>query len=288
MEYGFDLNRISGSVTLGSFSASQTVPADPDYIPHTVYDVLQNANLYTPIGYLRSEDLHRVDDEEAITYGVRFKGLERVKDITIAKSEKQNAAKEAKNIDLAIPTLERMKEEVAALGKQLVTDAHKTIIGNKTVADVATMNSTIATFNASNAITLDDGRSYSVANSVPGDIIFFEVTAGKNEEAIVTTGGNLILLTSNNEDASQIRSLETGLQAVIADKLNTSEGDVRYIKVDGANDMAASYVPKNAKSVAVKENVDSAVADAKQGRDALDARVKVLEDAESLVDLVYK
>lgn len=50
LEYGINLNRISGSVSLGGYSVSENVPADPDYIPDMVYEVLETVGLYTYAG----------------------------------------------------------------------------------------------------------------------------------------------------------------------------------------------------------------------------------------------
>lgn len=94
---------------MGSFSASQTAPNDPDYIPENVYEVLQDVGLYTPVGYLIEKDLRRIDDESAITYGVRFKGLERVKDISLVKTGNDDTNKE-----ISIPTMNTMTTAIAS------------------------------------------------------------------------------------------------------------------------------------------------------------------------------
>lgn len=50
LEYGLNLNRISGSVSMGGYSASENPPADPDYIPDMVYEVLETVGLYSYAG----------------------------------------------------------------------------------------------------------------------------------------------------------------------------------------------------------------------------------------------
>lgn len=52
MEYGLNLNRTTGSMSANGFSVSETPPADPDYIPEAVYEVLAQVGLYAYAGLM--------------------------------------------------------------------------------------------------------------------------------------------------------------------------------------------------------------------------------------------
>ena len=239
IEYGLDLNRISGSVSLGSFSASQTAPKDPDYVPRNVFDTLQNVGLYTPIGF-NLTDLERFDDDREITYGVRFKNLERVKDITIDKTDGEDDESHGnKNIHLITSALVDKKIKTAKLSPF-------NIIGTITVdstTGIPTADEVNEDFRA-RQLVLDDGtiivrdnpdETKNEEEAFDRDAIIFKNTATGQRKVVDYSEGLWEMDSANDaleqeikQNASKISILEGSTEERA---IKAKEGDTRYLMV---------------------------------------------------------
>lgn len=166
------------------------------------------------------------------------------------------------------------------INKSLV-GSHKQIRGEITVANFEAIAPILAEFNLSHEITLDGGEKFSVADSQTGDIIFFAVTdTGLMEEAIVGKTGNMAMLTTESRTVKQLGQLDSHVVAMQA-AIETIEQTSLPAKANKTEVYAKTETySKN------EINTSQALQDEK--RNDLEERIKAIEDAEFLSDIIYK
>ncbi len=273
MEYGLDLNRISGSVSLGTFSASQTAPNDPDYIPESVYETLQDVNLYTPVGYIVESDIARPDQDEQITYGVRFKNLERVKDIEIVYAVDEVVGK-----DISLDTSKQVDAKI-----KLAQLSSIEFLGQFTTNLLTNLTQNFDTFLKAQTISPTNGDTAQIRleNATGDDAVYNGLV-----ETYQYNGTSWVRETRQYETLTKIAQLNNTLNTLTGSSpsraITGTEGDLRYIKTDGSNEMSSTYVPQNNKSVVVLDYLLSEIQSAKTS--ITGGASETVQDVKDIVD----